>query len=248
MSRTRASEQVESPVSATIFFNGESGRFGRMGENKDEGIIDVPLPLRFVVLDAGAHRVTGKRGLEKDAPRFRSTLAHESRTTKLRVWMEGRPNETVAEGTWGSMKEALYPHGARYTRCIYAICDFGVGKETACIQLHGRALSAWMDYVKASGVKPESDIAFSVKEVAEMAGSKGRPSLVPVFSHGQISQETAEAAKAADEDLQAWLDVVFSEGGAGNGLPPSLWGSQSPDAEQPFPEFEPAETGDDLPF
>jgi len=211
MSRTREEVLIESPVKATIFYNGEKGGFGRMSDVEGDGIVEVPLPLHFVVLDNSTHRVTGKKSLDKDAPRYRSTLGHDARSKKLRVWINGAPEITVAEGTWGAISEKL--PGAKYTRCIYALCDFGSGKEIVCIQLHGRALFCWMDYIKKNGLNPCSDIAFSVRKTEMMKGNVGNPSLVPVFSHAQIQPETVKAAADADNVLQDWLDTIFAAGG-----------------------------------
>lgn len=211
MSRTREEVIIESPVKATIFYNGKKGSFGRMSDNDGEGIVEVPLPIHFVVLDNSTHRVTGKKGLDKDAPRYRSTLGHDARSKKLRVWMNGAQEITVAEGTWGAISEKL--PGAKFTRCIYAITDFGTGKQMVCIQLHGRALFAWMDYLKKNNLNPCSDIAFSIRSTAMMAGNIGGPSLVPIFSHATIQAETVKAAAEADKVLQDWLDTIFAGGG-----------------------------------
>lgn len=214
MSRTRESTTVESPVKATIFYNGKKGAFGRMSDNDGDGIVEVPMPIHFVVLDNSTHRVTGKKGLEKDALRYRSTLAHDSRTKTLKVWYNGQSEKPIAVGTWGAISEQL--PGAKFTRCIYALSDFGSGKETICIQLHGRALFAWMDYLKKGNIDPCSDIAFSIRKTEMMQGNKGEPSLVPVFSHSPIQADTVAAANQADKVLQEWLDTIFDNGGADN--------------------------------
>lgn len=231
MSRTREEVIVESPVKATIFYNGKKGSFGRMSDNEGEGIVEVPLPIHFVVLDNSTHRVTGKKGLDKDAPRYRSTLGHDARSKKLRVWMNGSQEITVAEGTWGAVSEKL--PGAKFTRCIYALTDFGAGKQMVCIQLHGRALFAWMDYLKKGNLNPCSDIAFSIRDTAMMAGNIGDPSLVPVFSHATIQAETVAAAAAADKVLQDWLDTIFAGGGADGAAPVPEDGETQPGFAQP---------------
>ncbi len=268
MSRTREEVRVESPVKATIFYNGEKGSFGRMSDVEGGGIQDVPLPLHFVVLDNSTHRVTGKKSLDKDAPRYRSTLGHDSRTKKLRVWINGASEKTIAEGTWGAIQEQL--PGAKYTRCIYAMCNFGDGNQIYCIQLHGRALFCWMDYLKKNNIDPCSNIAFSVKKTEMMEGNVGKPSLVPVFTNSPIQGDTVKAAGEMDNVLQAWLDVIFAEGGVDSSaaIPEEEDAAQSPrsasrPAPQSFPDDfptdehvpaarygggAPATEGDDLPF
>lgn len=211
MSRTRATQTTESPVKGTIFYNGQKGGFGKISDVEGGGIEDISLPLYFIVLDNSTFRVTGKKGLEKDAPRYRSTLAHESRKKTLRVWYSGNSEKVLAEGTWGSISEKL--QGARFTRCIYAMCNIGGENAIWCIQLHGRALFTWMDYLKKNALDPCSDIAFSIKSTVEMVGKIGTPSLVPVFSHSKINADTVKKATEADEVLQSWLDDVFENGG-----------------------------------
>ena len=233
MSRTREEVRVESPVKATIFYNGEKGSFGRMSDVEGGGIQDVPLPLHFVVLDNSTHRVTGKKSLEKDAPRYRSTLAHDSRTKKLRVWINGASEKTIAEGAWGAIQEQL--PGAKFTRCIYAMCNFGDGSQIYCIQLHGRALFCWMDYLKKNGIDPCSNVAFSVKKTEMMEGKVGKPSLVPVFTNSPIQEETVKAAAEMDNILQAWLDTIFAQGGVDGALT-----QEDYEAQQPAPASHPA--------
>lgn len=245
MSRTREEVIIESPVKATIFYNGKKGGFGRISDAEGEGIIEVPLPLHFVVLDNSTHRVTGKKSLDKDAPRYRSTLGHDARSKKLRVWINGAQEITIAEGTWGAISERLT--GAKFTRCIYAISDFGTGKQMVCIQLHGRALFAWMDYLKKNNLNPCSDIAFSIRETALMEGKIGEPSLVPVFSHSPIQPDTIKAAAEADKVLQDWLDTIFATGGVdgaadvpedGDTVAPKS-GTPTPRNYEAFPGVEP---------
>jgi hypothetical protein len=171
--------------------------------------------------------------------------------------MNGSQDVTVAEGTWGSICEKL--PGAKFTRCIYAISDFGAGKQMVCIQLHGRALFSWMDYLKKSNLNPCSDIAFSIKSTTMMAGNIGDPSLVPVFSHGPIQAETIKSATEADKVLQDWLDTIFASGGADGAVNTPDDGDanafQQPIQAAPigstnnFPTEEPPiDNGDDLPF
>lgn len=258
MSRTRATQTTESPIAATIFYNGQKGTFGKMSDVEGGGIEDVPLPIHFIVLDNSTFRVTGKKGLEKDAPRYRSTLAHDARKKTLRVWYSGNSENVLADGSWGSISEKL--PGARFTRCIYALCSINGQNQIVCIQLHGRALFCWMDYLKKSGIDPCSDIAFSIKSTVEMVGKIGNPSLVPVFSHSKINADTAQKAHDADAVLQSWLDEVFENGGKDGSEEVSEEEQQTVSIHNPkrppssleqdhsFPAEEPPINPDDLPF
>jgi len=178
MSRTKEVQRAESPAKANIFFNGKLGKFSTFKED-DEGLSEIELPFRFVVVDDGAHRITGKKGLERDAPKFKSNLAHDGYSTRLRVWLDNAQETVIAEGTWTSMSERIYPLGARYTKVIYILTDLGQGKVLAALHLKGRAFSSWIDATKK--IDPCGDVSFAVNRVQMMSGTKGEPSLVPVF-------------------------------------------------------------------
>lgn len=238
MSRTKEVTRAESPAKTNIFFNGKLGKFSTFKDD-DEGLSEINLPFRFVVVDDGAHRVTGKRGLGKDAPKFKSTLAHDGYSTRLRVWLDTDTEKILGEGTWGSMSARLYEMGARFTKVIYVITDVGQGKVLAAVNLKGRAFSAWIDATK--GKDPCGDFCFTVKEVAYMDGKKGEPSLVPVFEIGKISAETKELADQADGILQAWLETQFESPYVASATPQT----KQEEASDGFPIDEPPVRGRD---
>jgi len=238
MSRTREVQRAESPAKTNIFFNGRLGKFSTFKED-DEGLSEIQFPFRFVVVDDGAHRVTGRKGLSKDAPKFRSNLAHDGYSTRLRVWLDNNPESVLAEGSWASMSARMYEQGARFTKVLYILTDVGQGKVLAALHLKGRAFSAWIDATKR--INPCGDVSFTVNKVEHMAGGKGEPSLVPVFEVGKISEETKQLAEDADAILQAWLETQFE----------SPYVAAMPvGSNNNFPTDEPPQQqeGDDLPF
>lgn len=205
MSRTKEVQRTESPAKTNIFFHGKLGKFSTFLDD-DSDLSEIAFPFRFVVVDDGAHRVTGREGLGKDAPKFKSTLAHDGYSTRLRVWKDNDPETIIGEGTWASMSDRLYKMGARYTKVLYVLADFGQGKVLCALHLKGRAFSSWIDATKK--IDPCGDVSFAVNKTAMMEG-KGEPSLVPVFEVGTISDETKQLATDADEILQAWLETQF---------------------------------------
>lgn len=211
MSRTVEVPQTQTPVKAHVFFNGQMGKFSVLrGDNTE--IQEVAFPFYFVVLDADTHKVGGKLGLEKDTLKFKSTLGHPKYGRTLKVWLENEPEKILATGTWGNIKGNPALSKAKYTALIFAIADFGDGKEICCIHLHGRAYSAWLDATtnKKPAVNPCGDHCFIVKGAESMEGGKGAPSLVPVFEVGKVSGETLDLASQADFDLQVWLSEQFT--------------------------------------
>ena len=176
MSRTKQVTRTESPVQAHIFFNGDLGKFSVM-QGEDSGLQELPFPLRFIVVDDGAHRITGKKDLDRDSPKFKSNIAHDAYSTRLRVWLDNDPETILGEGTWGSMSARLAPLGAKYTKLLFILTDLGQGKILACMHLKGRAFSAWVDMVKKKKIDPCGDLSFLIRGTETMAGGKGRPSL-----------------------------------------------------------------------
>jgi hypothetical protein len=208
MSRTIEVEKKESPVRAHVFFNGSLGKFSVLRGGEDSELQEISYPFPFVVLDTDTHKVGGKfGGIEKNAIKFKSTLGHPKYGRSLKVWLENEPQKILAEGTWGEIKNKPELSDARFTALIFVITDFGEGKEVACIHLHGRAYSAWLNATK--GINPCGDISFVVKRTEQMTGGKGATSLVPVFEIGNVSTETIKLAQQADFNLQMWLSAQF---------------------------------------
>lgn len=236
MSRTKEVQRTESPAKTNIYFNGKLGKFSTFLE-EDSELSEIPFPFRFVVVDDGAHHVTGKTDLSKDAPRYKSNVAHDGYSTRLRVWVDNDPETTIGDGTWASMKTRLYKLGARYTKILYIIADVGQGKVLCALHLKGRAFSAWIDATK--GINPCGDVSFSVNKTVMMEGEKGEPSLVPVFEVGSISPETKQLAEDADGILQAWLETQFESPYVAATAQPAVQTANSA-FNSPFPREEPS--------
>lgn len=209
MSRTKEVSRNESPVEANIFFNGNLGSFGVL-KGTDGELEDIALPLRFIVVDDGAHRVTGKDGLESGAPKFKSNIAHQGYGTTLKVWLDNSPQTILAEGTWGAICGMPTLYNAKYTKLLYVITDLGQGKILACIHLKGRAFAAWIEATSKKKLDPCGDVSFIVKGTTMMRGEKGVASAVPVFETAGLSADTKAMAEEADRDLQAWFKTQFA--------------------------------------
>lgn len=209
MSRTVEVTRTESPVKAHVFFNGDKGRFGVLDSDQSDEIQEIAYPFHFVVLDADAFRVGGKVGLERNDPKFKSNIAHPKYGTELRVWLENDEKNILAVGKWSQIKNKPALSKAKFTALIYILADFGQGKKTACLQLHGRAYSAWLTFIQSGKINPCGEHAFTVKGAVEMQGDKGRASLVPVFELTKVSSETLALANKADAELQAWMQGQF---------------------------------------
>lgn len=211
MSRTVEVTRTESPVKAHVFFNGDAGKFGVLESDVSDNIVDVHYPFHFVVLDADAYRVGGKVGMEKNDPKFKSNIAHPKYGTELRVWLENDESNILAIGKWSQIKNKPALSKAKFTALIYVLADFGNGKKIACLHLHGRAYSAWLQFIQTEKINPCGPHAFVVKGTSEMRGEIGRASLVPVFEITKVSADTLNLADEADSELQVWLKSQFPE-------------------------------------
>ncbi len=206
MSRTQPSTRLQSPAQAIISFSGKFGQFSYKPENE---FINIPLPFRFVVVDHGAHKIGGSKGLGDQAPKYKSNIAHENYSTALRITLGGK---FFAEGAkWGDMPTEDYKlQGCKYVKLLYILTDLGQGKILACLQLKGRALSAWYECLKKDNTNPEGEVSFIVRSTVMMKGDKGEPSPVPVFEIDKISAETIKLAEEKDRELQVWFKSEFA--------------------------------------
>lgn len=209
MSRTIEVPQTQSPVKAHIFFNGDLGKFSMLTGDGQE-LQELPMPFSFVCLDVDTSKVGGKLGLDRNAPKFKSTLSHPKYGRRMKVWLDNDPGNIIATGTWGEMKDKPALSSAKFVSMLFVLTSVGDGKEIACIQLSGRAYAAWLNATQKQKINPCGNLSFRVAKTETMAGDKGKPSLVPVFETGQLSDEMKALAEQADFDLQSWLCEQFS--------------------------------------
>lgn len=262
MSRTIEVPHTESPVKAHIFYNGERGSFAMLTGDSDN-LQELPLPFSFVCLDVDTAKVGGKLTLDTNAPKFKSTLSHPKYGRRMKVWLDNDPNNILANGTWGEIKNKPALSNAKFVSMLFVLTEIKGEKVTACIYLSGRAYAAWLNATQKQKINPCGDISFKVAATETMAGEKGKPSLVPVFTVGKISEVTADLASAADQELQMWLREQFSEeaneymqqSGAGqsrenytNGTQHAPFPTEEPGGGNAFQTEVPAGFEEDLPF
>ncbi len=203
MSRTQPNTVIPSPVEQFIFFNGNTGRFGRPVEENTQ-MEDLPLPLAFIVLDDGAFRIGGEnRALGKR--KIKSGLAHRNYNKSLTVTYSDN-GSLIAQGDWQQIRESVAAIGGKYTAVLYALVKLDGQSKIAAIHLRGRALSEWYKFTK--GKNPTGPVYFTVTKTAKTEGTDV-DSYVPVFEMHDLKASSQEEADAADAILQNWLSGYF---------------------------------------
>ena len=217
MSRTKKVETTENPVQAYISLNGKLGKAG-IRKPGEADFSPIELPFNFVVVDADAKKIGGTVGgsQKKDAPRFKSNIAHFGYGGSFFTISTDKDSKVLASGNWGQIKENTAIPGAKFQQLIYAISENG--NELVRICLHGRALSRWIEFAKEHPPIPTEkspkNFMFSIVGFEAMTGGESElESMVPIFSATEIpdDHELVTAAIDCDENiLQPWFEHYFN--------------------------------------
>lgn len=247
MSRTRESTNIQSPVQTHLFFNGNLGQFGRTVEGQD-GMENLQLPIKFVVLDDKAFRVSGEtRGASKR--KIKSNLCHQDFVKTLTVTYSDN-GEVIADGTWGQIGEKVKAVGGKYTMILYVMLSLNGEQVLAAIHLRGRAVAEWIKFAKGKNVV--GDVFFSVQKVEKTQGND-IDSFVPVFAEHKLPGEMKGKADDMDTVLQSWINQYFWSDIPAATNSRSAGQRQEEADDDSFPLMEPEFVGstpnfDDLPF
>lgn len=205
MSRTRESTNIASPVETFIFFNGNTGKFGRPVED-GEGMVDIELPLNFVVLDDAAYRIGGETRGGGTKRKITSNLAHRDFGRRLTVTYKDN-GALIAEGEWSQIQGTVKDLGGKYTMVLYCLVKMDEKYRICALHLRGRALAEWFKFSKGKNVC--GDFFYSVRSVSKTQG-EDVDSYVPHYSEHKIPAAVLEEAFEADAILQAWLESFFA--------------------------------------
>lgn len=215
MSRTQKDSRIETPVKATYFFNGETGKCGFLSDESNE-IQEHALPLHLIVLDTKPYIIGGSTGIGTKARKIKSTLAYAGKMDKIKVWYQDSKEALLENGTWEANKDRLRAIGAQYTNCMYAY-----DPKNDCIvrvQFRGKSYAALLEFSKAE--KLGNDIAHSLGEremglsimpMIATPSSSGKDSFVPTFKIAKITKpEVNEKADMADGVLSTYFETLFA--------------------------------------
>ena len=241
MSRSNPNQHLSNPATRWFEWNGEAGCL-RYWDREKEKRVDVALPFTFLLIDelatvGGWHQVSDSR-----------IFANEVRdtTTEVLVVKAFQHKTTLAEGKYRNIAETVKAAGGGYVANCYvaytALVPGDPAKTTyalGSIKWKGAALGAWVDFRK---LVKDARYTKAIRIEGFTEGKNGRVVFrVPSFVLAEVSAEADSAAKALDEDLQAYLDVYLRRNTHDQAVPVDA--AAPPDETEPPPM-----TADQIPF
>lgn len=211
MSRTQEVSQTVSPITEHYFLNMIEGKLSMMKDGTEE-FQPVSLPFHFILLDANAFKIQGKKMVGKMERRIKSTTGHTKQKPSVEVFYADT-REVIAEGTWKEIRDKVSLEGGRYNAVIFGMKPTG---EMIALNLKGKAYAAWLKFTEAAkGQDPAVYFAqnyFSIKGMESTKSSMGSNTYVPVFELGNISKkETMDMADQGDILLQKYFRELFAQ-------------------------------------
>lgn len=206
MSRSNNTELIN-PAIRFFDWSGEEGKIryfdktlGEKGEN-----VDVPLPFKFLCLDRVA-QITG--GIDRNG-KYEGFWSNAVRNLKTQGF--------VVKSKAGVEAQGLYEHikgtpGVKFMTGLYiAFYDENAVLQIGYLKIKGAALTAWIEFTKF-----HRDIyagAFAI--TGNNQCKKGTNTYYePVFAHSaKVSEESDDAAKNLDVQLQEYLSAYFAQSG-----------------------------------
>lgn len=231
MSRSRPTASAH-PCEIWMKWNGETGTFSFYDKNQEKNI-DVGNKFAFVLLDKTA-TITGWDDKSESA-----IYSNEVRNTaESPLLVKSFKGGDLANGLYSTVKDTIIAKGGKYTANIYfASSKSSGGHSLCCMQLHGAALSSWMDFEKKNR-KAIYEQGIRVSGYDEAIHGKITYRF-PVFEISEINEETNQEATKMDAALQDFFDSKM--------LKPkeSVVSEEIPEGMDEPLDYEPV---DDLPF
>ncbi len=163
------------------------------------GNVDVPTPLRFVVLDTLA-TVKGWSGAEDTG-----IWANEVKKVGEQSLNVRTKNGLIASGLWKDIKDQVVADGGKFHSSIYIAAKGRDGLEMQCLTLKGAALNAWINFSKTTNLKQNAITLSEWKTEGKAVKYQ-----VPVFTaESMTDEEKTEAVKLATE-LKVYHDQYFN--------------------------------------
>lgn len=220
------------PVQNYLSFNGKTGKFGnKIGE---QDIQDVPLPMRFILLDGSAFMAENST-MNGTVRKVKSNIGHYTYQRTLTVKYDDlrADEQPLYVGEWtGTTKDNpnIKANGVRFVNVFY-LCGIGADNKPCLdrLKLKGKASWAFSDFRKktvsaakaalaAENAKAlaanqptkedtitEYDFVYTVTGTEITPSLKGDPSPVPVFKAEPISEKAKAVQLEQDFILQGLL-------------------------------------------
>lgn len=209
MSRSNPTDGVRNP--STRWFEwagGDEGGFVRWYDKDAKQHVKVDGAFTFLLLD----ELSTVKGWHE--PSESSIYANEVRDLRQdALVVKSFKGGELATGLYASIKDRIVAKGGHYHGSIYLAYKEGDGLRIGNLGLKGAALSAWMDFKKATPTKKNANDktlkAYFVDAVTvagyEQAKKGGTTYRVPKFSLKPVGESTNEQALALDAELQTFL-------------------------------------------
>ena len=196
---SKSNPKIENPCTKFIDFKSDKGKFFFYDKEKEEQI-EIPLPIYFTVLDELA-TISGYN--KKNDCGIYSNEVHSTGTEVLRV-KTFKGGESVI-GLYKDIKDNIKAMGGKYTKSVYALLIYpDKTTELVNFKFKGASFSAWLEK-KINGLNSVIGIISLTEETNGATTYQ-----VPVFRAFKLSPELDARAIAADEILQAYLEVYKS--------------------------------------
>lgn len=233
MSRSNPTSNVN-PVSRRFQWKGKEGFF-KYYDKDNKTNVDVPLPFRFLPLDARSG-ITGWSDANESA--IWSNHVKDITSDQLVVKVK---SGTVLTGKWNDIKDKIKAMGGKFAAFIYVAFKNDDSYEIGTVEIKGASLSTWFNFCKHHDI---NRIAVKVSESRQEKNGAVTYE-IPVFEAIPVSEEANTIAIGLDKQLQEYLGKAPKE------LPED-------EAPEPIPEPIPEpfevmgavekEDPDDLPF
>lgn len=238
MSRTKKESNSSSPVKKYLSFSGGSGQITWYDKNapEDERKKSVD-ELSFILLDTKSS-ITGYN--EASSKSISSNLLSPFSVGKEEFEIRLGGN-IIKKGIWKDIKKELEStvKGCKFTTNIFALADLGDGLEVVRLELNGSSLSPWINFSGKLGNeiydkvititkgqlctrKDGETVAVSDAELKKIVAAIEKNPLAPrpvmfyesAFSDEDLTEEQADEATKADEELQKYFDSVGVSAGS----------------------------------
>ena len=202
MSRSNPTEQQPNPSKFFFEWRGADGGFAYYDKEAKQKV-NVDYPFDFLVLDT---LVTLKGYNEPEKKGYWSNEVKSADINKSTFTVRSKAGVEFS-GSYKECKEKLGTKGLDYVASVYIAYKHNGELVIANLQLKGAAVGPWIDFCKANKI-----YECAVRVNSHKADKKGAVTFFsPIFTPiNKVSEQTQEAAKLLDAQLQDYLTHYFA--------------------------------------
>lgn len=235
MSRSNPTDGVRNPSTRWFEWAGGGDQGYVVWYDKEAKVdVKVPAPFTFLLLDELS---TVKGWHEASESSIYANEVRDLRSDALVV--KSFKGGELASGLYTTIRDSIIAKGGHYHGSVYIAYKDGETLRLGNLGLKGAALSAWMEFKKASPSKKDANgkavrayFVDAVTITGYVDGKKGGTKFrTPTFALKPVGDDTNKAALALDAELQAFFADYFKRPKA----------EAKPQEQQEEPEFAPEE-------